>query len=247
MSFPLKFANQIYESAPQFAKAVLHDADKGGSQMFPGKTPHEWICEHVISGVLPREMVLGLSAFMIRSERPAAIAEGIRIAEQLELHPIARILTAAIEGFPLSLLLVPDPFFPEKSLEDTLLEGVIPLMSGTNSKQRAMILERLRNAGLPQKEIAVLVEHGSAEEIRTWLPIAISEGLMVQELSLLRPGFLRSVEIAQATSEALTALPLEQRKQLWKAVVAAAPLMAKNKTIKAVLVNSPQSPTLPAS
>jgi len=235
MTFPLTVFQQTFEDAPSFADAVMADAVAGGGRFKDGHPPSEWLPELLAQKHVERTLVIGLAAWLTQAPSAAAISEAIRIARALELTEMAPIFATALQGIALNLLLQPDPQSPNQSIEDCLLGALLELMDASDPSMRATVLGHLRNAGLRNQEITLLLHHGSTEELRVGLPAVFSED--PPEPEILVPGLLRGKEVADILAQWLEDTPLEYRQKLWESATQQAPKLKKNKTLSARLLS----------
>ncbi len=176
MSFPLEIGGRVLVDPPALAAAVTADAEAGGGTVVPGDPPAVWLMQLVSAGALSPELAVGLSAALLQSLIPAAIAEGARLAVATGDPRLAEITRLALAAKDVGLLFHPDPGAPTGgSVEDALLGAAVALSDLSDGSVRAELLERLRHAGLRDLELTVLATHGTAGEVGRWLPALLAE------------------------------------------------------------------------
>jgi len=177
MPFPLSIGAHTVAGPPELAALAQGDADGPGGTVVEGQRPAQWVMGLVASGDLERRLAIGLGAALLQHARPATVAEGARLAEALHPSPLSPLVVHALSAHDTLLLLQVDPARPDRSVEDTLLRSAVAVADLRDQGVRGQVLERLRHAGLPELEAEVLLEHGTIEELRRWVPALRSEGL----------------------------------------------------------------------
>jgi hypothetical protein len=173
MSFPLTAGSHRVEGPAELAGLVRADAAAGGS-VVPGERPSAWL----LGLSLPRDLLVALCAGMLREPDAALVAEGVRLAVALHPSPTDPLVLGLLGHHDPALLLQHDPAQPGRSVEDTALWGAMQVTDLSDDAARAELLRRLRHAGLPQWEAAVLIPHGSLAELQRWWPALVSEGIV---------------------------------------------------------------------
>lgn len=228
MPFPLTFAERTFDAPPDLAGAALDDIENGGGTVVSGENPSDWIATLAARGPEERRVAVALCAAFLQSRRPGAVAEGSRLALALQHADLGALLPFALDGHDLGLLLHADPLNPEQSVEESLLRAWAGLANLSDAEDRARLLARLRHASLPQLEMTVLASHGSAAEIRRWLPAVLSDGAPDQAIEIFCDGLTRSEPEAEALASALAHLPRRVREQLWLAADGQVKLCARD-------------------
>lgn len=190
MSFPLSFQGHTFATAPALAQAVTADAEAGGGSLFPGQCPPQWLLEMREQGLVETGLLVALAGHLLAARQPATAAVGARLTVVLDHPELVRMLSLALEGHDLGLLLQLDPLDPEHTIEDTLLDAAAA--TAGHAPDTAALLTRLRNAGLPHLELAVLCEHAAEEQVRAYLPAALRDhqgdpGALLDTLSTRMP------------------------------------------------------------
>lgn len=206
MPFPLVVGSRTFEDAPELALAVAADARAGGGTVIPGEAPSMWVAGLVADGRLEPYLAVGLAAGMLRTTQPPLIAEGARLAARLGETQLAPLLPHALDAHDVGVLLSQDPVIPGRSVEETLLRAWADLAPVHDPVTRADLLARLRRASLGDVELAVLVRHGTADEIRRLLPDVLVEGLPAGGPAALADGVARGGDVADALREIAGAL-----------------------------------------
>lgn len=225
MPFPLSVAGRSFASGPGLAIAVVEDARAGGGTVVPGAAPSRWVMDLVRSGQLEADIAVALSAALVRTPQPAAIAEGARLAAGLREPRLAQLLQAAIAGHDVGLLLHADPLVAGQSVEDGLLRAWAAVAALDAAEARTELLQHLRNAGLSGVETMVLATHGTPAEIRQWLPAVFAEGTPPDAGASLGAGLLRGGDPTLAILEVIDRLDPEQRAALGEEILTAAPAL----------------------
>lgn len=177
MKFPLEVGEATFDSPMHLARAVLTDARTGEATLPGADSPSAWLLMCLEDGTLEPDMVRGLAATLIQARLPGALTEGARVAAGAKMPEFADLIRLALDAHDVGLLLSPDPFFSESSVEDVLLEAWVSLAPVADPEVRAALLGRLRHAGLPRQELQVLLTSGDEDELDRWMPAVLSEGL----------------------------------------------------------------------
>ncbi len=175
MTFPLTLGGHTFRTPAALGAAVQADIEAGGGTLAPNTTPTRWLLDRRAASELPDALLTGLAAALIRSGGPGAVAEGARLALALDSAPLGELLGLAITARDLGVLLHPDPFATDRSVEDTVLDAWSRLADAADPAVRGPLLEHLRNAGLPHRELTILLAHGTDEELTRWLPAILAE------------------------------------------------------------------------
>lgn len=178
MPFPVSLGSTTWPDGPALLAAVADDARAGGGSVVAGQYPSQWLLGLVSAGALEQDLAVGLVAALLRSSSEAAVlAEATRIAVALDEGALGALVVACLEAFDTGVLLTSDPRGEAESVEDLLLRAAVHLADLDQPELRARVLPRLRHAGLPELELAVLAAHGDLEELQLWLPPVLVEPL----------------------------------------------------------------------
>lgn len=205
MPFPLRIAGQKIASARELGALFVADAHANGNGVFEGEPPHVWVGRLVNKGAIDLDVAFALVALILASRDPAAVAEAARLGARLPPKLLQSLFPAAIDAQDTGVLLHPDPFLPSRSVEDALLTAWAAT-APDDLAVRAPLIERLRNAGLPDLEVALLVRHGTPEEIRTTLPLVFIEGVPAGTAEALSPILARGDAVVNAFRAVLQGL-----------------------------------------
>lgn len=205
MPFPIRVGDRELPDPPSLAALVRADAGPASGTVVPGQRPNAWIVGLVDAGALERRLAIGLAAALLQHPEAATVCEGARLAERLGERLLGGVIVRALAAHDTALLLQVDPGGAGESVEDTLLRVAPRLADLSDPAVRRPLLERLRHAGLPAIEVPLLCEHGDAEDLRTWLPAVLAEGVGVAELDALGRRLLRDDDGAAVIRELLTA------------------------------------------
>ncbi len=197
MSFPLEIGDHVVADPAALAALVRDDSGPQSGGVVPGKRPAGWVLDLVEAGRLERRLAIGLAAALIQHPDPITACEGARLARALGEVALGTLLVRALRAHDTALLLRVDPAGAGASVEDTLLRAAVETADLGDATLRKELLERLRHAGLPELEIPTLLEHGDAEDLRTWLPAVLAEGLDDEDEPLLRARLERGDEGAE--------------------------------------------------
>lgn len=226
MPFPLVVGARTYATAPAFAAAVTDDARAGGGTVVPGRLPSRWVVELVRAGSLEADVAVGLAAALLRSRDAAAVCEGARLAAQLRDPKLGEMLPVALTGHDTGMLLHADPVMPGQSVEDALLRAWAQVADLSDATNRGALLGRLRHAGLSEVEAHVLATHGTADELRRWLPVVLIEGLPRGAADSLAHGLRRGGAESGAIVDALAAGARPVALAVWQRLAAVDPARA---------------------
>lgn len=182
MSFPLSIGDRLVADPASLAALVRDDSGSESGAVVPGKRPCEWVADLVRDGRLERRLAVGLADALLRQPAPSTACEGARLACALEEPTLGSVLIDALKAHDTGLLLGVDPAGAGASVEDTLLRAAAELADLSDADIRREVLQRLRNAGLPDVEIPILLRYGDADELRSWLPAVLTEGLELGDL-----------------------------------------------------------------
>ena len=235
MTFPLNLHGQVFDDAPSFAESVLADAIAGGGRVVSDTLPRAWLGVLVDDTHNQRSLLVSLTAWLTRSEHASGICEAIAIAQTYELHELATVFAAALDGLSLGLLLQPNPTQTDLSVEDTLLKGLTHITNGAPDALRTKLLGHLRNAGLRDDELSILVRFGTQKELQTLIPGLIAEAL--PETSQLRPICTREQDLVLTLGKSLASTPVAYRKSIWTEFTSLVPLLAANKEMTALFTS----------
>jgi len=178
MPFPVTHAGHTWADGPSLLAAVIADARGEGTGAFSADGPAAWLGDLVDGSALEPELAVGLVAALLqRRDEAGAVAEAARLAVRLGRKDLGDLLLMALDACDTGLLLTSDPRRPTRSIEDALLDAAGQLADLSNDGVRARLLPRLRNAGLVAHECAALARHGTVDEIRTWMPAILLEGV----------------------------------------------------------------------
>ncbi len=175
MPFPLTIGTVAVSTPPELAALVRSDAHTPA--LIPGKRPCDWLVDLVEAGELERELVVELAAALLQHPEAMSVTEGARVGAILGEAKLAELMLRALDGHDLALLLAPDPADLDSSVEDTVLRAAGRIVSAEDDAIRELLLTRLRYAGLPDVELAILCRWGSVHEMRVWLPAVLSESV----------------------------------------------------------------------
>ena len=197
MSFPLTVGDRVVASPPELAALAQADADGPGGLVVPGQRPVQWILGLVQSGALDAKLAMGLGAALLQNASPVTVAEGARIAVALHPSPLDRLVVLALDAHDATVLLQVDPARPTYSVEDSLLRSAVAVAPLHERFVFDKVLTRVRNAGLPGLELAVLMAHGQLEDLQQWLPALLEEGLDAEDMPHIRERIARGDEGGQ--------------------------------------------------
>lgn len=154
------------------------------------------------SGQLTLEEAAALAGSFLSQPDARLLSEGARVAVRVGDRRLGPILLHALDAFDPAVWLQPDPDGSGRSVEDTLLGAAVGL-AGPDPVLRQALLQRMRNAGLPDHELALLCAHGSAAELRRWLPAILSEGVPSAAIPAVTARLARGDEGSEVLREAL--------------------------------------------
>jgi hypothetical protein len=120
---------------------------------------------------------VGLAAALLQHPTAVTVAEGARLAIALHPSPLDDLVVLALDAHDPALLLAVDPAGGGASVEDTLLRAAALVARLDDAFLRDKVLTRLRHAGLPELELAVLAAYGDLAELQRWLPALLEEDL----------------------------------------------------------------------
>jgi hypothetical protein len=226
VSFPLDLPDRTLASAPDLARLVLDDAVAGGGTVFSGQRPNIWLARLVHEGRLERKLAVGLCAALVRSGRPTAVAEAARLTESLDLHELADLLPAALDGLDVATLLMAEDPASERSVEDVLLGAWARVLRPDSAGSRDRLLTRLRNAGLRNLELAVLARTADPSTLSASLPPILVEDLATGDVAVLGQALVREPEVADALAKSAWLFSSSQRQSIWEAARARDPDLA---------------------
>lgn len=187
--------------------------------MVEGRSPAAWVEELVAEGALDLDLAVGLVAALLQKQDEAgAVSEAARIAARLGRRELGELVLVSLEAFDTALLLHGDPMRPGRSVEDALLEAATALVDLDEATTRATLLPRLRHAGLIALEIDVVAVHGTPDEIGTWMPAVLVEGLPPEGPASLALGLARGGEATEALLRVLEEAPPAVRTALAQAI-----------------------------
>lgn len=213
MTFPLRLADRDFPDPRSLSVAVAADARAGGGQVVAGKAPSAWLLDEVRAGRLPAELATGLCAAMVQSTEPALLCEGARLAAGLARPELGELLRLTFQAQDIGVLLTADPLAAAAgspaSVEDTLLSCWWRAANPADPAARAAMLAAARHAGRPELELGLLTAHGTAEELVTWLPGVLREGVTADTESALAAARARG--LGEAVDAALEALEADAR------------------------------------
>ena len=204
-AIPPRLADQKISNARELGALFVADARAGGNTVFGGEAPHVWAGRLVQKGAIDLDVAAALVALILGSGDPATVAEAARLGAKLPPSLLQSLFPAAIDAQDTGVLLHPDPFLPSRSVEDALLAAwadTAPESLGV----RALLLDRLRNAGLPDLEVALLARRGTPEEIGATLPQVFLEGVPPGTAEALTPLLSRGDEVMDAFGKVLRSL-----------------------------------------
>ncbi|MEZ4238459.1 MAG: hypothetical protein R3F59_20365 [Myxococcota bacterium] len=207
MSFPLTVGGREIPDPPSLATLVRMDAGAASGQVVPGKRPAEWVADLVADGALEQRLAVGLAAALIQHPAAETVCEGARLAVALGEPVLGRVILRALDAHDTGLLLGTDPADPAASVEDVLLRGGVALAELSDDAVRGALLERLRHAGLPGLEVAVLARWSTPEELRQWLPAVLAEALTEAGVAALADRLAVGDEGAEVVEHALADAP----------------------------------------
>lgn len=167
---------------------------------------------------MERELLIGLCAALVRAGRPAGVVEAAALARDVALQELAPVFSAALAGLDVGVLLHADPRGQDASVEDALLRAWAAVEPG-DPERLEHLLDRLRNAGLRDVELATLARHGTAADIRRHLPPILVEDLPVEDVTSLARALARGGDVAEAVCAASEPLNNAQRYAVWHAAV----------------------------
>lgn len=216
--FPREIAGQSFPDAPSLARTVQEDAAAGGGRVVSGERPAVWLGRALRADEVERELIVGLSAALIRAARPASIVEAAQLASEHELVELAPVFAAALAGLDVGVLLHPDPRGENVSVEDALLRAW-SVVEGGDPARVTQLLDRLRHAGLRAEELAVLAQHAGPDAIRARLPPILVEALPVEDVTSLARALARGGAAADAVCRSADPLTGAQRYAVWHAAV----------------------------
>jgi hypothetical protein len=235
MPFPFQFAGHTFHSAPEFAKAVVADIDAGGGKLVPDRRPSQWVIDIAKMGDKPKTLVVALAAALLQSDRPDAVAEAARMVTQLGSRELWDLLPLALDGHDVGLLLHADRFYPDQSVEDALLAALVIVGNLAASDVRKSVMERLRRAGLPGEELAILLQYGSVEEISVWLPAILVEGVPEGSRGQLVNALAGDPGRVAAITKGLCVLPVEERRACLADAIQARPELEGDQALRDAL------------
>lgn len=224
MPFPLTIARRRIADPRSLATLVVGDAEAGGGQVVPGQLPSAWVYALVRAGQLEAPLAVALAAALLRSGRPGAVAAGARLSALLQDPELHQLFVHALDGLDIGVLLTADPCSQGTSVEDALLRAWVAVAPLRDDAVRADLLDRLRRAGLHDLELSVLCSHGSPEELRQWLPAALT-GEPTQWGAVAR-GLVRLDGAEAVVAASLQGLPVATRRTLWDAALSLQPALA---------------------
>ncbi len=178
--FPVTIAGEEVASAAALAQLVRRDAARGGSTIEDGVGPATWLLQ--VRG-LRRPELIGLAAALISLPEGAAIAEGCRLATALGESVLGPLVLGALTSHDVGLLLTPDPG-SDGAVEDAVLAAAASVVDASNAQNRDTLLAHMRRAGRTDLELPILLEHGTADELREWLPAVLTETATLPEDTL---------------------------------------------------------------
>jgi len=219
MPFPLTLGQHTWKDGPDLLAAVLADAKAGGGQVVAGRGPSQWLGDLIEAGALEPELAVGLVAALLQQRTDAcAVSEAARLAVLLGRADLGELVVMSLDAYDTAFLLTADPLRRAASVEDALLDAAVRLADLAEPEVRARLLPRLRNAGLTSLECMILARHGTASEIRLWLPAVLTEGLPEGSPGSLVEGLARGGPETDALLEVLEAAEAEVRALVWKAI-----------------------------
>ncbi len=186
MSGPIEVDGRWYADPPALLAEVVAQAARGAR-------PSGWIASAAIDPALK----LGLSAAMIRHDHGPTVAEGARLAGVLGDPRLIALCRLALDTQDTGVLLAADPADAGHSVEDALLVVVARSDTHDDAATRESMLTRLRNAGLRDEELWVLLGWGTAREVTEWLPGLCEEGVP-DGLDAVRPELRAAVDSVRA-------------------------------------------------
>lgn len=211
MPFPLRVAGRRIATGQDLFQLVVADAKAGGGTVVSGRPPHQWVGDLIAAGSLDGDVAAALVAVMLNGTDAGVITEGARLAARVEHAMIRGMFPAAVDAQDVGLLLHADPFVANASVEDALLRAWAAVAPTAQDAIRKPLLERLRNAGLPDVETAVLVRHGTPDEIRGILPTVFIEGVPTGVPEALRGALDRDGDGKSAIAQVLGGLSKRAR------------------------------------
>ncbi len=186
MDFPLKVGDLEVADAPALAALARAECGPGGPLRLPVR-PHVWVPSLVAEGALAPRLAVALAAAFLQSAEAATVCEGARLAVRLAEPALGPLILRALRDQDTALLLQVDPGehdpagpgspSGERSVEETLLRAAATALDLREPVVRRALLARLRDAHLPDVELAVLAGYGDAEELRSGLPAILAEEL----------------------------------------------------------------------
>lgn len=179
MPFPITFGDRVFSDGPRLLQAVATDAERGGGGIVTGQAPDEWLPELVDDGALTLKELRGLAGALIQAGLAGSLSTGARLARRLRDPELGVLLLRALSAHEMGVLFAIDPLDGQKAVEDVVLDAASSCVDLTDPELRSILLERLRTAGRPDREVFVLVRHATPEEVERWLP-----GLLAEDLSL---------------------------------------------------------------
>ena len=219
MSFPLTALQRTWAAPPDLAQSAHTDAIAGGGTVVEGEGPASWIGALHHDGLLSRELAVGLCAALFQADEAGPVAEAARLAEHLGGRELADLLRLGWQGLDVGLLLAEDPFRPGRSVEDALVRALAATADLSNDDARSDVLAAARNAGHPTVELRVLLEHGSAPELRHWLPAVLLEPTDDEpEVVQAVQAALTAADASESLVRALQDLPPARREQLLQGI-----------------------------
>lgn len=186
MSGPIEVDGRWFADPPSLLAEVVAQAGAGAR-------PSGWIATASIDPALK----VGLAAAMIRHEHGPTVAEGARLAGVLGDPRLIALCRLALDTQDTGVLLAADPADAGRSVEDALLVAVARGGAHDDEAERETMLSRLRNAGLRDEELWVLLGWGSAREVAEWLPGLCEEGVP-DGLDAVRPELRAAVDSVRA-------------------------------------------------
>lgn len=214
MSFPVTWKERSWADGPSLLNDVVQDARAG-------RAPSRWLAAMVEQGALPKDLAVGLVAALLqRRDEAGAVTEAARLAGRLGHVELGELLLMSLDAFDTGFLLTADPLLPGQSVEDALLRAAGVVVDLSDDTARARLLPRLRNAGLSGLECTALVRHGTADEIRTWLPAVLIEGVPESAMDTLVDALADREEVREPLLEAFEEARPDARADLLAAITA---------------------------
>jgi hypothetical protein len=180
MAFPITLGDRVFDDAPSLLQGVVQGARSVDDD------PADWLAQAVQGAELDEETLVALLMALFRLKEPGALSVACRLASQGQLTAFGTVLRWVTASLDVAVLLHPDPYRPEHSMEDTVLMAWAELIDVADQEAREELLSALRLAGLVDLELKVLLRADDDDALLRWLPAVLSEPVSPDTLTTLK-------------------------------------------------------------